>query len=80
MKTVYNNKNLDIKVQVMIASVGSSVQPERFVFVTWGDRVFRYTPGEGMPADFAAYICNMIPAAEYDRVIAAIGKACGYNL
>ena len=76
MKTVYNNKNLDIKVQVMIASVGSSIQAERFVFVTWGDRVFQYTEENcGMPEDFVRYICNMITAAEYGEVIAAITKA-----
>ena len=81
MKTVYNNKNLDIKVQVMIASVGSSIQAERFVFVTWGDITFRYTPADyGMQDDFRRYICNMITAAEYDEVIAAIYKACGFNL
>lgn len=81
MKTIYNNKTTDIKVQVMIASVGSNIQTERFVFVTWGDITFRYTPADyGMPANFVYYICNMITAAEYDEVKAAIGKACGHNI
>ena len=80
MKTIYNNKNLDIKIQAIKASVSDGIQAERFVFITWGDSTFRYISGERMNDNFVYYICNMITAAEYDEVIAAIYKACGFNL